>query len=95
MTLARACLLPVMLSLALGGCSLFRPSEAAHGTPLRSCEDTADADPRVHDFWATTSSTANPNSFNAEYQAARAKVVNECMRLRSGRPLGGVEKPIP
>lgn len=81
-----------LLVLALSGCSLIEPPEAAPGTPQRLCEDAADSDPKVRDFWATTPSGSNPSEFNDQYRAARARAVAECLRVRSGRPRGGVER---
>lgn len=92
----RTTLLPLvaMLSLAVSGCSMFSPPEAASGTPTRLCENAADADPRIRDFWSTQSSNSNPSEFTSKYLAARARVVSECLRVRSGQPKGGVERPI-
>ncbi len=84
----------VTACLLLSGCSLILPKEAPPGTAERSCEDKADAEPAVRNFNATRGVNANPVDFTEEYRAARAAAVAECLRVRNGRPKGGVEKVI-
>lgn len=64
------------------------------GTPERACEDAADANPKIRNYNATTGVNGNPLDFEGDYKAARKAAVAECMRVRNGRPAGGVEKPI-
>ncbi len=78
----------------LAGCSLFEPKKSPPGTPQRACEDAADADPKVRDYWATTSSNTPPPDFDRGYKIARDRAIAECLRIRAGLPSGGVEKPI-
>ena len=81
--------------LALTGCSrFFEPSRSPVGTPQRACEDAADADPRLRDFVATQPRKASPNDFTADDPAFRSGLIADCLRNRSGRPGGGVEKVI-
>ncbi len=81
----------LLLLTACGGTSLQRSNP---GTPERACEDAADSDPKVRDFNATTGVNGNPLDFSEDYKAARNAAVVECMRIRDGRPKGGVEKVI-
>lgn len=78
----------------LAGCgSVEKPARSEPGTVERACEDAADADPKVKNFWAVSGgSNANPLNFNEGYKAARDASIFECLRVRNGRPKGGVEK---
>lgn len=78
--------------LLLTACGSPGLEHSAPGTPERICEDAADADPKVRNFNATTGVNGNPLDFNEKYIAARTSAVAECLRIRNGRPKGGVEK---
>jgi hypothetical protein len=83
------------LALVLSGCGLFDADpKSAPGTPQRTCEDAADTDPKVRNFWSNAGSNANPIDFTEEYKSKREDAIRECLRIRSGRPAGGVEKVI-
>ena len=88
-------LLPLAASLLLlTACGSRGLEHSAPGTSERICEDAADSDPKVRNFNATTGVNGNPLDFNEEYATARKSAVAECMRIRNGRPKGGVEKYI-
>lgn len=93
----RSTFLLACLALSLSGCGLFGQGDKKSplGTPERACEDAADADPKLHDFWATTPATADPATFPKAYQEERQRLITECLRIRSGRPKGGVERVKP
>ena len=80
----------------LAGCGTDeKPKVSAPGTVERACEDAADADPNVKHYWARSGgSNANPLNFAEDYKAARDAAIYECLRVRNGRPKGGVEKVI-
>jgi len=82
--------LAVLLSLA--GCAAFHPPQAEPGTPLRACQDAADANPVLDNFVRKDPRASNPNDFYDLYLAKRQELVNDCMAVRSGRPRGGVQK---
>ena len=85
----------VLLAVVMvSGCSLFEPPKSAPGTTARLCEDAADADPKLRDYWATTPSNTPPSDFTDDYRHARQGLIADCLRIRSGRPAGGVERPI-
>ena len=83
---------PLLLLLALSACSIIEPPQSPPGTVQRQCEDAADADPRVRDYFGTVPSNTDPVFFTDDYRAFRARVVSDCLRIRSGRPKGGVER---
>ena len=78
----------------LAGCgSVEKPVRSGLGTVERACEEAADTDPKVKNYWATSGgSNANALNFNEDYKAARDASIYECLRVRNGRPKGGVEK---
>ena len=78
----------------LAGCgTVQKPARSEPGTVERACEDAVDADPKVKNYWASSGgSNANPLNFNEDYKAARDAAMFECLRVRNGRPKGGVEK---
>lgn len=80
----------------LAACSAFGPTKSEPGTPQRQCEDAADADPKIHNFWSTTPSSLGTDAFQDAYKAARDASIRQCLRARSGFKStgGGVEKPI-
>ncbi len=87
----------VALVLLMTGCSMFSPSgtpASEPGSAERACEDAADQDPAVRNFWGHSPANLPAGTFTEGYQAARRNAVVDCMRIRSGRPKGGVEKVI-
>jgi len=85
-------LLLALAGCSVSGCSLIEPPKSPPGSAQRQCEDAADADPRVRDYFGTIPSNTAPLSFTDDYRAFRARVVSDCLRVRSGRPAGGVER---
>jgi hypothetical protein len=80
--------------LLLAGCSIFETPRSAPGTPERSCEDAADADPRIKHYAEMNPTPYDPGKFTAAYEAARQQLIDQCVRVRKGLPQGGVEKVI-
>jgi hypothetical protein len=80
--------------LGLAACHSYAPPPSPPGTVARGCEDTADADPRLKNFARTNYDSSGASDFTADYYAYRRTLIKDCIAVRGGKPLGGVEKPI-
>jgi hypothetical protein len=87
-------ILLLALPVLLAACHSYAPPPSPPGTVARGCEDAADADPRLQNFARTNYNSGGVSDFTAEYYAYRRTLIKDCMAVRSGKPLGGVEKPI-
>ena len=95
MNAARICtLMWLALPVLLGGCHAYAPPPSPQGTVERGCEDAADADPRLQNFARTNYNSIVTSDYTADYYTYRKKLITQCLAVRSGKPVGGVEKPI-
>ena len=76
----------------LAGCTAMLPPPKPNlGPDQPACEKAADADPNIKALYVQMATAPVPQNFQDGYRAARGKYIRDCIRVRSGLPIGGVE----
>jgi hypothetical protein len=87
--------LAAMAMLVLAGCTPMLPKPGPDLGPWqKTCESDADADPNIKVLYVQMVTAPVPQVFKDNYTAARSTYVRDCVRIRGGLPIGGVQPVI-